>query len=128
MRKFFLIFCAMAPYWSLAQFNYSSYDALHNRINQLKGKKNVAVESVGKSFGGENIPVIKIEQDKKAKPTLLVVAGIDGKHPAGVVGSLEVVDRLTSLAPDSLNRLLSGRSVWIIPLVNPDAYKRNSKT
>lgn len=128
MRKFFLIFCAMAPYWSFAQFNYPSYDALLNRINQLKGKKNVAVESVGKSFGGENIPVIKIEQDKKAKPTLLVVAGIDGKHPAGVVGSLEVVDRLTSLAPDSLNRLLSGRSVWIIPLVNPDAYKRNSKT
>jgi len=126
MKKSFITLLVLSPFYALAQLNYPSYDNLQSRINKLKNHKAVSVSSIGNSYGGETIPVIKIQQGAQVKPTLLIVAGIDGKHPAGVINSLEVADKLLAISPDSLNRLLQKKSIWIVPLVNPDAYKRNS--
>lgn len=128
MKKFFVVLCSISPLLGFAQLNYPNYDDLLSQINQVKGKKNVIISYIGKSFVGEQIPVIKIERDAKVRPTLLIVAGIDGKHPAGIINSVEVVKNLVSLSPDSLGRLLERNSIWVIPVVNPDAYKRNTQS
>lgn len=128
MKKIFTLVCMLAPFFNYAQLNYPSYANLLSRINQFKGTQFAAVGSIGKSLNGENIPFIKIQHGDAPKPTLLLVAGIDGKHPAGVINSLDVVDRLLALPADSLIQLLSNKSIWIVPLVNPDAYYRNSTT
>lgn len=127
MKKIFVALFALSPFFSVAQLGYPTYDGVLSKINQLKSNKFVTIDAIGKSYSGENIPVIKIQRDTKPKPTLLIVAGIDGKHPAGMLNSLEVVNKLLNVSADSLNRLLESRSIWVVPLVNPDAYKRNSK-
>lgn len=125
MKKIFVALCVLTPMFSFAQLNYPKYVDLQSKINQIKGNKYVSLGSIGKSHGGENIPIIKLEKDGTARPTLLIVAGIDGKHPAGIINSLEVTRKLLSMNADSLKSILDKRSIWIVPIVNPDAYKRN---
>lgn len=67
-------------------------------------------------------------RDTKVKPTLLLVSGIDGKHPAGVINSIGVINQLLTIQLDSLAHLLENKSIWIVPIVNPDVYKMNVKS
>lgn len=67
-------------------------------------------------------------RDTKVKPTLLLVSGIDSKHPAGVINSIGVINQLLTIQPDSLAHLLENKSIWIVPIVNPDVYKMNVKS
>src|SRR5690606_11999956 len=101
---------------------------VQSSISGYSSKGLVSQTVIGKSYGNENISIIKLQLDEKPKPTLLVVAGIDGKHPAGTIASLQLTKQLLALPKDSLQTLLKDKSIWIIPLVNPDAYKRNSST
>ena len=128
MKKIFVALFALSPFFGMAQLGYPSYDEVKAKISQLKSNKFVSVGTIGKSFGEEDIPIVKLQKDTKTKPTLLIVAGIDGKHPSGVVSTLELTNNLLAMQPDSLASLLDNRSIWIIPMVNPDAYKRNVKT
>lgn len=127
MKRIFVALFALSPLWSLAQWHYPTYEEVQTKINRLKSNKLVASEPIGQSFGKENIPILKIQKDDKVRPTLLVVGGIDGKHPAGVINSLDLAQGLLDLSADSLARILDKRSIWIVPMANPDAYKRNSK-
>ena len=128
MKKLFVVLCAMTPLLSHAQLNYPNYQALQSQINQTKNNKLVQVSSIGSSFSGEQIPVIKLQKNDSPKPTLLIVSGIDGKHPAGVINSLQLVNNLLKLPSDSLSALLDRKSIWVIPMVSPDAFKRNLTT
>ncbi|MCI0920930.1 M14 family zinc carboxypeptidase [Sphingobacterium rhinopitheci] len=125
MKKIFVLLCSISPLLGFAQLDYPSYKDLLSSIHQLKGNKYVSIGTIGKSFGGENISVVKLERDPNVKPTLLLVSGIDGKHPAGVISSVGLLKELLAMQPDSLAHLLDNKSIWIVPLVNPDAYKRN---
>lgn len=125
MKKTFLGLLSLCPLLALGQLSYPSYNELMSTVNGFNTKGLVSSSVIGKSYGNENIPVIKLQSDEKAKPTLLLVAGIDGKHPAGTLGVLQLTKELLNLPKDSLQGLLKDKSIWIIPLVNPDAYKRN---
>ncbi|WP_313514385.1 M14 family zinc carboxypeptidase [Sphingobacterium sp.] len=122
-----LLSCGM-PFFVHAQWNYPNFDALTKQIQDVSSNKLVERTSIGKSVGSEDIPLIKIQNGKTAKPTLLIVAGVDGKHPAGVVNSLNVAKQILTLPSDQLNELLANKSIWIIPVLNVDAYKRNSSS
>lgn len=128
MKNFFVILGSILPVFGFSQLNYPNYNDLISKINQVKSAQFTSVGHIGNSFGGEQIPVIKIQKDNKPKPTLLLVAGVDGLHPAGVINSLEVTKSLLNISADSLGRILDRNSIWIIPVANPDAYKRNTAT
>lgn len=125
MKKNIIMLCALSPFIGFAQLKYPNYNDLLSKINQVKSAQFTSVGHIGDSFGGEKISVIKIQKDAKPKPTLLIVAGVDGQHPAGIINSLEVTKKLLAIPADSLARLLDKNSIWIIPVANPDAYKRN---
>ena len=125
MKKLLVVLCAMTPLISFAQLNYPNYESIQSKINLTKKNPFVSLSSIGQSYAGEAIPLIKLEKDSSPRPTLLLVAGLDGKHPAGVVSSIEVIQSLLALKADSLNKLLANKSIWVVPMANPDAYKRN---
>lgn len=125
MKRYFLAFTFLIPALGWCQLNYPAYKDLTGEIQRLSSSAHVQKASIGKSFGGEDIPVLKIQQSTTTKPTLLIVAGIDGRHPAGTLQALQVTKNLINLPQDSLNKILADKSIWIVPLLNPDAYKRN---
>jgi hypothetical protein len=125
MKKTFLGLLLLCPIIGFSQLKYPSYNDIQSTVQSFQTKGLVSQTVIGKSFGNENIAVLKLQLDEKPRPTLLVVAGIDGKHPAGTVGALQLSKSILALPKDSLQILLKDKSIWIIPLVNPDAYKRN---
>ncbi|WP_149913809.1 M14 family metallopeptidase [Sphingobacterium cavernae] len=128
MKRTIFGFLLLCPIIGFSQLKYPSYTDIQSTVKSFQTKGLVSQTVIGKSYGNENIAVIKLQLDEKPRPTLLVVAGIDGKHPAGTVGTLQLSRNLLALPKDSLQTLLKDKSVWIVPLVNPDAYKRNSET
>ncbi|MCT1523360.1 M14 family zinc carboxypeptidase [Sphingobacterium hotanense] len=125
-QRFIMLLLCSTPFFTYAQWNYPKYNELKARIQSFSSKSNAQLDVIGKSFGAEQIPIIKIQQGKEAKPTLLLVAGIDGKHPAGTINALNVAERLLDLPKQELADLLANKSIWILPLLNADAYKRNA--
>lgn len=120
-----LLSCGM-PFFANAQWDYPNYEMLKKQIQDVSSNKLIERTSIGKSIGGEDIPLIKIQNGKVSKPTLLIVAGVDGKHPAGVINSMNVAKQILGLPSAQLNELLTSKSIWIVPVLNVDAYKRNS--
>lgn len=125
MKKSLLGLLVLCPFLGWTQLNYPSYANLTSEIRRAGAFTGSATSVIGQSVGGEEIRVIKIQASETPKPTLLIVAGLDGKHPAGILGALQLAKRIQSLPKDSLSALLQDRSIWIVPLLNPDAYQRN---
>lgn len=126
MKIGLFVFLAMLPIVAWSQLNYPTYGQLTAEIRNISTRSGAEAASIGKSFGGEVIPLIKLQASQAAKPTLLVVAGIDGKHPAGILSAVELAKNILNLPKDSLSAVLRERSIWIVPILNPDAYKRNA--
>ena len=125
MKRLFLGLSMLAPCLAWSQLHYPSYKGLLDEIAKTSGHTLVERAHIGKSYAGEQIPIIKIQSSKTPKPTLLIVAGVDGKHPAGVLNALNVAQELLALPKDQLQELLATKSIWIVPVLNIDAYKRN---
>ncbi len=125
MKRLFLGLSLLMPCLAWSQLNYPSYKGLLDEIAKTSSNSLVERAHIGKSYAGEQIPIIKIQSTKSPKPTLLIVAGVDGKHPAGVVNAMHVAQELIALPQNELKELLETKSIWIIPVLNIDAYKRN---
>src|SRR5690606_7558547 len=115
MRSTFLGLLLISPVLAFAQLKYPSYNEIQSSIHTFQTKDLASQAVIGKSLGNENISVIKLQLDEKPRPTLLIVAGIDGKHPAGTIGALQLTKNLASLPKDSLQVLLKDKSIWIVP-------------
>ena len=126
MKKTFLGLFFLCPILAIGQLKYPSYNEVVSMVKGFNTRGLVSNDVIGKSYGNEGIPVIKFQLHNTARPTLLVVAGIDGKHPAGTLSALQLTKNLLTLPADSLRSILQHKSIWILPLANPDAYKRNS--
>lgn len=126
MKKTFLGLFFLCPILAIGQLKYPSYTEVVSTVKGFNARGLVSNDVIGKSYGNENIPLIKLQLDNNPRPTLLVVAGIDGKHPAGTLSALQLTHQLMAIPTDSLRTLLQQKSIWIVPLANPDAYKRNS--
>ena len=125
LRPLFLL-CFMLPLLGYSQSNYPSYQDLNSALSKLTTNSAFKESAIGLSYGGEKIRLFKLETSGQPKPTLLIVAGVDGKHPAGVVSAVEMLKYFQTLPGDAIQRVLKDKSIWVIPLANPDAYKRNS--
>lgn len=124
-KLLFIVLVTLLPSIVSAQLNYPKYGQLSIWIDQLSKNSLVEKSTLGKSFAGENIPLLKIQSGTSIKPTLLIVAGVDGKHPAGVINALKIVENILKKSNDSLQTILQDKSIWVVPVLNIDAYKRN---
>lgn len=88
----------------------------------------VTTSRIGMSREGTAIPVVRLgamadggtSSGPDDRPALLVVAGVDGRHAVGSATALGLVE---SLARDHAD-MFATRTVYVIPLVNPDGAKR----
>ena len=87
------------------------------------------VLSLGKSYGKADIPALRIagqpavSVDPEARPAVFVSANMEGLHLAGTEAALMMADKLLSKygQDESITAFLDTRTVYIAPLINPDA-------
>jgi Zinc carboxypeptidase len=83
------------------------------------------LQSVGKSVGGKDIWLLTLGRGAAAnKPALAVVAGLDGTHLAGTELAVQIAEKLLANPADSIVKLLASRTIYVLPLVNPDAQEQ----
>lgn len=111
---------------TLAQSGYSSHSQLSARLKALPAQSKLAsITSIGKSSGGKDIWAVTFSGgDHSKNKAVLIVAGADGRHPAGTEIALKLAERLTALPGDSLAGLLQNKTIYIIPGLSPDALEQ----
>lgn len=88
-----------------------------------------ALQAIGKSAGGETIPVMQLAAEGAVapakRPAIMVCANIEGSHLIGTEAALLIIDRLLAgFETDAkIQELLKTRTVYVAPLLNPDAAK-----
>lgn len=87
--------------------------------------QHAAVSRIGISREGAAISVVRLGStveggDPAARPAVLVVAGIDGRHTVGTQVALGLAE---ALAEDHAE-LLESATVYVVPRVNPDGMRR----
>lgn len=79
------------------------------------------VSSIGKSYEGRDISMIKISTGGSGKPTILVDAGIHAREWIAPATALYMIQELVE---NTANRELIENIDWmIIPVLNPDGYE-----
>jgi len=82
--------------------------------------------TLGTSTEGRAIELITISSDPEnadRRPALLIVAGIDATHHTGILVARDLATRLAAEHAD----LLATTTVYIVPLLNPDADARRTQ-
>src|SRR5690554_8203029 len=115
MKKTFLGLFFLCPILAIGQLKYPSYNEVVSMVKGFNTRGLVSNDVIGKSYGNEGIPVIKFQLDNTARPTLLVVAGIDGKDPAGTLSDVQLTKNLLTLPADSLPSCFQQECIWRIP-------------
>lgn len=121
---FLSIFLTCCRLYALAQ--YVTPEGIIRDAQQWQSRYSGMVEysSIGKSFGGVDLPLIKIAANPRADaPAVLLVAGIDGRHPAGSQLAMKIAEALLKDSRDSTREILKKYHVYILPCINPDAQK-----
>ncbi len=89
-------------------------------------RANVSTRTIGQSSEGRDIELITLSSspdDADSRPALLIVAGIDATHETGTVVAKRLGERLAADHAD----LLESHTVYIVPMVNPDAAARRGR-
>ena len=83
----------------------------------------VKVESLARSKGGRDVWIAAVSKggkDKPARPSILVVANLEADHVVGSQVALGLVERLAGGDPKDLE----GRTIYVVPRLNPDGAER----
>ncbi len=108
-----------------AQTSYAEFGQLSTRLAKLKTQYAALadVRSLGKTETGKDIWLISLGKgDPKGKPAIAIVAGVEGSHLAGTELAVQLAEKLLANAgKDSVDKLLETKTLYVIPLVNPDA-------
>ena len=86
----------------------------------------VRVESLAKSKEGRDVWLASINaapKDTPARPSILVVANLEADHLVGAQVALGLVERLAGMDP----KALEGRTIYVVPRLNPDGAERMLK-
>lgn len=118
-----LVVIAIFPFaaFSQQQFKYLSHSELGASLSAIASQYSavVSIKEIGKSAGGRTINAVEIGTgEKKEKPALLVIAGVEPDDMASSVAATEFVRSLTA---DSLKSLLERVTIYVIPCLSPDA-------
>jgi hypothetical protein len=112
-----------------------SWDAYHRleqvdeRVDELadRAPELVRIRTIGESAGGKDIRIARVaaegDVDADQRPALFVGANISGYHNAGTEAALHLLQTLIERADEaSVSTLLSTRTFYIAPALNPDAH------
>lgn len=78
------------------------------------------MKSIGTTYGGRAIPLIKISSGGSNKPAILVDAGIHAREWIAPPVALYIINQLVE-NPDNA-ALFANVDWYIIPILNPDGY------
>lgn len=108
-----------------AQTSYAEFGQLSTRLAKLKTQYAALadVRSLGKTETGKDVWLVTLGKgDPKGKPAIAIVAGVEGSHLAGTELAVQLAEKLLANAgKDSIAKLLETKTIYVIPLVNPDA-------
>uniref|UniRef100_UPI004048F071 M14 family metallopeptidase n=1 Tax=Flavobacterium sp. TaxID=239 RepID=UPI004048F071 len=106
--------------FSIAQSDYLSYDQMTTKLQAISNANALSsLQSIGKSASGKDIWALQLGVKDAKKPALLIVASLDGKHPAGSQISLLMVEKW--LKNTDMQKWLQSNQIFVIPMASPDA-------
>jgi len=128
-KKLLLIALILSFQKLFGQSDYKNFAQLSASLKQLNSKYgNLAeLKSIGKSVQGKEIWLLTLTKGGKAseKPAILIAAGLDAYHLAGVETSFQLAEKmLQNASKDSINKVLETKTIYIVSCVNPDAYEQ----
>ena len=114
-----LLSCFLLFNTAMAQGQYPTIKDIENQLKNLetKHKKWVKLEKIAVSPGNNPVYAVSVGHGE-FKPGIAIVAGVDGRHPAGVYLSIKMLETLLT----TQESLFEKYALYVIPLVNPDAY------
>jgi hypothetical protein len=140
MRRF--LFCFLAMFLTFALFQATaaqevSFDSYHNprAVNSLlkswsaKFPQLAKIIDIGKSEGNTEILVLQIaapgQVDPDTRTGVFVSANMEGSHLVGTEAALMIAHKLLSQyeTDEKIAELLKNRTIYVAPLLNPDAAK-----
>ncbi len=140
MKRFLFVFLSLLLSFALmlhALPQESSFDSYHNpnAVNSLLKSWNTKypqltkIINIGKSEGNTDLLVLQIaakgQVDPDSRTAVFVSANIEGTHLVGTEAALMLAQKLLTKYSDNekITQLLRDRTVYVAPLLNPDAAK-----
>jgi len=140
MKRF--LFCFLFLFLSFALFQpvtaqEVNFDTYHNpnSVNSLLKSWNIKypqltkIINIGKSEGNTDLFVLRIaaknQVDPDSRTAVFVSANLEGTHLVGTEAALMLAHKLLTKydADEKITQLLQNRTVYVAPLLNPDAAK-----
>ncbi len=140
MKRF--LFCFLFLFLSFALFQSTtaqevSFDTYHNpnAVNSLlkswssKYPQLTKIITIGKSEGNTDLIVLRIaaqgQVDPDSRTAVFVSANVEGTHLVGTEAALMIAQKLLTKydADEKITQFLKNRTVYVAPMLNPDAAK-----
>jgi len=108
--------------------DYRNFETIEKQLQSLAQKhpERIKLQSVGKSAGGRSLYFVQIAGAGKAsadkRPALFVGANIAGFHNAGSEAAMHLIETLANANEKKVEDLLSKRTIYVAPILNPDAH------
>ncbi len=108
--------------------DYRNFETIEKQIQAFSQKHpdRVKVQVIGKSTGGDAIYFVQIAGAGKInpnkRPALFVGANIAGYHHAGSEAAMQLIETLATSKEKKVEDLLANRTIYIAPVLNPDAH------
>ncbi|OHB63894.1 MAG: hypothetical protein A2Y77_01385 [Planctomycetes bacterium RBG_13_62_9] len=131
MLSTLIIVMLAGPAWVRASEYYSS-QALAERLSALSGQEPdlVHVRELAQSREKRTVWLVEVgvgsQEDRDARPALLVVAGIEGNDLVGSFTAVAWIERLMKLYGEdpTTTDMLKATTLYVVPCLNPDAAER----
>jgi len=101
-----------------------TYEETHERVTSVSN-----VFSYGRSLKNVSLLGICLGACNGTRPQALFTSLIHSREPMALMALISFMDRLESrFKEDSVEALLKSRTIWILPILNPDGYDMNQRT
>ncbi|MFZ6801469.1 M14 family metallopeptidase [Undibacterium sp. Di24W] len=111
-----------------ANTDYRNFETIEKQLQSLAQKhpERIKLQSVGKSAGGRALYFVQVagagNVNADKRPALFVGANIAGFHNAGSEAAMHLIETLANSNEKKVEDLLSKRTFYVAPVLNPDAH------
>mgnify|MGYP001157519081 FL=1 len=104
--------------------DYHSHDAINSFIDGLEGANAgwVSTQSIGQSYEGRDMRVIKIEKAGLKAPIAWIEAGIHAREWIASATATFIINELVNNYGDN-QEIVDNLNIHILPMANPDGYE-----